>query len=335
MTFQWPVALLALLLVPGWFLAARAIDERRRARLAGLGGLAREAGGGVRRGAGAVRLTGVLVGLALVVLAIALARPAATIATPRVEGTLMLTFDVSASMAADDVSPTRMEVAKATAKAIVERQPPGVVVGVVAFSDAGLAVQAPTSDQTTVVEAIDRLAPTRGTSVGQGIVAALNAISAAESDTPPSYYSNRSAPPSQPPAPVPAGSHDGAAIVLLSDGENNERPDPMGAARQAADLGIRIITIGVGTTAGATLDLDGFRVRSALDEGALKNLADLTAGSYTPAASLDPGTVYDGLARHLVLRDESLELTAVFGAAGLVLLLAATVLSLARTGRLP
>ena len=338
MTFQWPVLLLAVLLVPAWFLAARAIDGRRRARLAGLGGLAREAGGvagAAPRGAATTRLTTILVAIVFVILAVALARPQATISAPRIEGILVLTFDVSASMAADDVAPTRMEVAKAAAKTIVERQPPGVVVGVVAFSDAGLAVQAPTSDVAAVLAAIDRLAPSRGTSVGQGILAALGAIARAESDTPPSYYSKRSAPPTEAPPPVAPGSHDGAAIVLFSDGENNERPDPMGAAQTAADLGIRIVTIGVGTTAGATLDLDGFRVQSALDEDALKNVADLTAGTYEPAASVEPGAVYDQLSRHLVLRDESLELTAVFGAAGLILLLVATGLSLARSGRLP
>ena len=283
MTFGWPILLLAVLLVPAWLLAARAIDGRRRARLAGLGGLAREAGGGAsagatgRRGAATARASTILVAIAFVILAVALARPAATISTPRIEGTLVLTFDVSASMAADDVAPTRMDVAKAAAKTIVGAQPPGVVVGVVAFSDAGLAVQTPTSDEAAVL----------------------------------------------------------AAIVLFSDGENNERPDPMGAARQAADLGIRIVTIGVGTTAGATLDLDGFRVQSALDEDALRNVADLTAGTYEPAASVTPGAVYDQLSRHLVLRDESLELTALFGAAGLILLLVATVASLARSGRLP
>jgi Ca-activated chloride channel homolog len=334
-TFQWPVLLVAVALVPVWLLAARTIDRRRAARLTALGGLGREAGGATRPGRATARVATILVGAAFVILAIALARPQATVSTPRIEGTVMLTFDVSASMAAADVAPTRMEVAKAVAKTIVERQPPGVVVGVVAFSDAGLAVLPPTADQPAVRAAIDRLAPSRGTSVGQGILAALAAIAQAESDTPASYYSNRSAAPTETPAPVAPGSHDGAEIVLLSDGENNERPDPLDAAKTAADLGIRIVTVGVGTTAGATLDLDGFRVQSALDEAALRAVSDTTAGAYEPAASVDPGAVYDQLSRHLVFRDESLELTALFGAGGLVLLLAATVVSLARAGRLP
>jgi Ca-activated chloride channel homolog len=335
MTFEWPTLLIAIGLVPLGVLAARAIDARRRRRVAGLGGLGRAATGPGRDGGRTGRIAATLVVFVFVLLAFALGRPAATISLPRVEGTLVLAFDVSASMAASDVAPTRMEVAKAAARTIVERQPPGVVVGVVAFSDAGLAVQTPTSDQATVLAAIDRLAPSRGTSLGQGILAALGAIAQAESDAPAGYYSNRSAAPTATPAPVAPGSHDAAAIVVFSDGENNERPDPMSAAQTAADRGIRILTVGVGTAAGTTLDLDGFRVQSALDEAALRQVSDLTTGTYQAADALDPSAVYDQLTRHLVVRDEALELTALVAAAGLVLLLGSTILSLARTGRLP
>ena len=335
MTFQWPILLVAVALVPLGLLATRRIDDRRRRRLAGLGGLGRTTGGPARDRGRTSRVASLLVAFAFVLLAVALARPQASVSLPRIEGTLMLTFDVSASMAADDVAPTRMEVAKAAATKIVEGQPAGVVVGVVAFSDAGLAVQTPTSDQATVLAAIRRLAPSRGTSLGQGILAALGAIAQAESDTPASYYSNRSAEPTATPAPVAPGSHDAAAIVLFSDGENNQRPDPMSAAQTAADLGIRIVTVGVGTAAGTTLDLDGFRVQSALDEAGLRQVSDLTAGTYQAADAVNPAAVYDQLARHLVVRDEALELTALVAAAGLAILLGATVLSLARTGRLP
>jgi Ca-activated chloride channel family protein len=238
-------------------------------------------------------------------------------------------------MAADDVTPSRMEAAKAAAKAIVDRQPPGVVIGVVAFSDAGLTVQEPTSDPATTIGTIDRLGPTHGTSLGQGILAALGAIQQAESDTPAGYYSNRSAPPTPIPAPVAPGSHAAAAVVLFSDGENNERPDPLGAATVAANEGIRILTIGVGTAAGTTLDLDGFRVQTSLDEALLQQVADTTAGTYQPATQLNPGAVYDQLAKHLVARDEDIELTALVAGAGLLLLVLGVGLSLVRTGRLP
>jgi Ca-activated chloride channel family protein len=273
--------------------------------------------------------------VAFVCFAIALARPQATLSLPHVEGTLILTFDVSGSMAADDVDPSRMEVAKAAAKAIVDRQPPGVVIGVVAFSDAGLTVQPPTAEAGTVLQTISRLGPTHGTSVGEGILAALDAIQQAETDTPAGYYSNRSAAPSDTPAPVAPGSHDAAAVVLFSDGENNEQPDPVAAAAIAANRGIRIVTIGVGTVGGTTLDLDGFRVQTALDEGTLKQVAALTSGTYEPATHLDAAGVYDQLSRHLVTRDEALELTAPVAGIGLLLLIGGVALSLARTGRLP
>ena len=333
MTFLWPPALLAIALVPLGMLAARRIDDRRRRRLAGLGGLGRAAVS--PGGRGVDRLAKACVVVAFVAFGVALARPQATVSVPRVEGTVVLTFDVSGSMAADDVAPTRMESAKAAAKTLVERRPAGVVIGVVAFSDGGLAVQTPTDETARVVAAIDRLAPSRGTSVGQGILATLGAIERAETDTPSSYYSNRSAPPSEAPAPVAPGSHEAAAIVLFSDGENNERPDPLSAAQAAADRGIRIVTVGIGTTAGTTLDLDGFRVQTRLEEDALRQVADLTAGTYRPAAELDPAAVYDGLARNLVARDEAIEVTALVAGAGLILLTAGVLLSLVRLGRLP
>src|SRR5436190_1769953 len=283
MSFIWPPLLLAVLLVPLGIWAARRIDERRRARLAALGsnlgrGGAAAVGSPTRSTSRRVAdaLPAALVTAALVLFAVALGRPQATVALPRVEGTLVLTFDVSASMAADDVSPTRMEAAKAAATKIVEQQPPGVVVGVVAFSDAGLSILPPTSEQGAVLQAIDRLAPSRGTSLGQGILASLGAIAQAKSDTPSSYYSNRSAPPTPQAAPVGPGSQSATEIVVLTDGENNERPDPYAASMVAAGQGIRIVTIGVGTTAGTTLDLDGFRVQTALDEDLLKQVAAMT-----------------------------------------------------------
>ena len=345
MTFQWPWGLLAVLLVPLGLVVARRIEAGRRERLAALGNLGLALGAGAAAGARAAgaarsatraeRVGGALVIAAFGLLAVGLARPAATVSLPRIEGTLVLTFDVSASMFADDVKPTRMDVAKDVAKRIVAAQPPGVVVGVVAFSDGGLSIQVPTADGASVLAAIDRLVPARGTSVGLGISAAVTAIEKAESDTPASYYSNRSAPPSPSPEPVAPGSHDQAAIVVISDGENNARPDPLVAAQAAADRGIRILTVGVGTTAGTTLELDGFRVQTALDEATLRQIADITAGTYQPAADVQPGAIYDGLARHLVARESSVELTGVVAAAALILLLAGVGLTLARTGRLP
>jgi Ca-activated chloride channel family protein len=339
--------LLCLLLIPAGVVAARAIEDRRRRRAAallgsGMAGISTAGAAGAalgrRRARRSVRavLPGALLVVAFVLLVVALARPQATVALPRPEGTLMLTFDVSGSMAATDVQPTRLDTAKAVATSIVQRQPPGVVIGLVAFSDAGITVKPPSSNQADVLAAINSLAPARGTSVGQGILATLDAITKASAATPPDYYSNRSPAPTVTPAPVPPGSDASTAIVLLSDGENNERPDPLQAAQLAASRGIRIEVIGIGSATGADLDLNGFRVHTALDSTALQQIADVTAGSYHEAdddASI--AAIYDSLQPKLVVRSEPLEVTALFAAAGITLLAVGAVLSLAWTGRLP
>jgi len=335
MSFLWPPLLVCLLLVPVGIVLAQAADRRRRRRLGDLGGVA---GPAARRPVRRIRdrLPAVLAVAAFVVLAVALARPQAAVSLPSAEGTVILAFDVSASMTATDLSPSRLEAAKTAATTFVEAQPPGVVIGVVAFSDSGLSVQPPTSDRAAVVAAIDRLTAGRGTSLGQGILASLTAIAQAESDTPAFYYSDRSPEPSPSPTPVPAGSHDSAVVILLSDGENTEAPDPVAAAQTAADRGIRIDTVGIGSPGGATLDLDGFQVHTQLDEATLQRIADLTDGSYYRAGDADQLTaVYAGLDPRVVFKTESIEITALVAVAGIALLLAAGVASLAWSGRLP
>jgi Ca-activated chloride channel family protein len=337
MTFLWPALLLAVLLVPLGILLVRRIERGRRGRVAALVGTRPGGSPAPRARRRLDRVAPALVAVGMVVLVVALARPQATLALPRLEGTLMLTFDVSASMGATDVAPSRMDEAKAAAKAIVDRQPAGVVIGVVAFSDAGLAVQAPTADAAKVQAAINRMVPTRGTSLGSGILASLDAIAKAAAGTPSDYYSNRSPAPSTSPVPVAPGSDASTMIVLFSDGENNVRPDPQAVAQAAADRGIRIVTVGVGTAAGATLDLDGFKVQSSLDEAALQQIADTTKGTYYAGADSAAAAtgVYDQLARSLVVRSEPLEVTAVVAGLGLLLVIAGVAVSLVRTGRMP
>ncbi len=339
MSFLSPQLLLLLVLVPLGVLAAGWIEQRRRARASALLGPPSGAGGtqGTHRSRRwRALLPGALVVIGFVVLVVAIARPQATVALPRPEGTVMITFDVSASMAATDLPPTRMQTAQAIASNIVKQQPPGVVVGLVAFSDAGIAVHAPTSDQADVLAAINRLTPSNGTSVGQGLIATLGAIAKAKADTPADYYSNRSPDPSSAPAPVPPGSDASTVIVLLSDGENTERPDPIQVAQQAADLGIRVVTIGVASAAGADLNLDGFTVHTQLDAATLQQIADITAGSYHAADDPDGiDAVYSDLQPRLVVRSEPLEITSLLAALGLALLVTGGVLSLAWGGRLP
>ena len=179
MTFIWPPMLLSLALIPIGVLLYWIIDRRRRRLLPTFGG-PEPAQGRSRRLAGLRRrIPPALMLCGLVVMSVALGRPQAVVALPREEGTVILAFDVSASMAATDLTPTRMEAARVAAKDFVARQPSGVTVGVVAFSDSGVSIQMPTDDQAAVDAAIDRLAPQRGTSLGQGIIASLNVLALA------------------------------------------------------------------------------------------------------------------------------------------------------------
>jgi Ca-activated chloride channel family protein len=335
-SFIWPPMLLSVALVPLGILLYLTIEERRGRRAAAHGGLGL-AQGRVRRPLGLRgRISPFLFVAAFTILAIALARPQAAVSLPRAEGTVILAFDVSASMTAVDIKPTRMDAAKAAAKAFVERQPAGVVIGIVAFSDAGLSVQVPSNDQAAVMAAIDRLSPGHGTSLGQGILAALNAVAQAESGTPADYYSNRSPQPSPSSTPVPPGSHSSAVIVLLSDGENNEQPDPLAVAQTAADRGIRIDTVGIGSVAGTTLDLNGFKVHTQLDEATLQGVARITDGTYYSAADATGlHAIYENLDTRLVVKSQQIEITALLAGAGILLLVAGGITSLAWLGRMP
>jgi Ca-activated chloride channel family protein len=341
-SFAWPWALLLLALVPLAAMGYLGLERRRRERLAALGGLGR-AVGGAQGGTGRDRWQPlrrwlpvglVLAGLATLV--VALARPQAVLGVPRQEGIVVLAFDVSGSMAADDMEPTRMEAAKAAASAFVARQPEGVIVGVVAFSDSGLSVQAPTSDQAAVLAAIARLHPERGTSLTEGIAAALDAIVATEDDAVQGYYTNRSPSPDATFVPVDPGSHGSAVVVLLTDGEATGDRDPLAGARTAADHGIRVHTVGVGSAAGAIIDVEGFRVHTQLDEPTLRAIAELTGGTYQVAASADELlAVYDALDTRLTFRSETLEVTALVAGLGLAWLVLGGVAGLAWLGRLP
>ena len=341
MTFIWPPMLLTVLLVPIGIGLYVALDRRRRSRLSSRGGIGL-AQGVTRRPTGVLgRVPSILAVAGLALMAVAMARPQAVISLPRVEGTVILAFDVSASMGAKDMTPTRIEAARAAAKDFVARQPSGITIGVVAFSDSGISAQAPTADQGEVVAAIDRLAPQRGTSVALGIAASLKAIAAAEAGPfANDYYSNSTpapdATPTPTPTPVPAGTHSPAVIVLLSDGENNESPDPLAAAQTAADQGVRIYTVGIGSAAGTTVDLNGFQVHTALDEATLQRISQISGGTYYNATDAQQlRSIYDNLDTQLVITPQLTEITALVAGLGLLALLAGAVSSLLWLGRMP
>lgn len=273
--------------------------------------------------------------LSLTILIIALARPQTEVSLPRIEGTVILAFDVSGSMAADDFKPTRIEAAKAAAQDFVERQPPTVQIGVVAFSDSGLSVQIPTYDQGAVLAAINRLAPQRGTSLANGIIASLTAI-ANNTGQETNYYSNLTPTPAPSPTPVPKGTYTSGAIVLLTDGENNENPDPFAAAQAAADRGVRIYTVGIGSAAGTNLHINGFTVHTQLDEATLQQISQITSGTYYNAETeQDLHEIYDHLNPQLVIKPEKTEVTPLFAGVSIFVLLIGGIISLLWFGRMP
>jgi Ca-activated chloride channel family protein len=345
MTFIWLPMLLWLLLVPLFVVVYIRMQQRRRRLAARYGhpGLVHDVTGrrlGVRR-----HIPSALFLVALTILIVALARPQTVLSLPRLEGTIILAFDVSRSMAADDLKPTRLQAAKTAARAFVQRQPPTVRIGVVSFSDGGYALQAPTNDQEAVLAAINRLPLQNGTSLAHGIEASLKALAVGTGHalTPAEggskslrLSSNGTQMPAPTPTPVPKGTFTSAAIVLLTDGENTQSPDPLAAARMAADRGVRIYTVGIGSTAGATLHIDGFTVRSRLDEHTLRQIAQLTGGAYYNAASTgDLRTIYATLDPQLMIKPQKTEVTSLFAGAGILVLMIGGTLSLLWLGRLP
>jgi len=327
MIFGSPWMLVLLLVVPAMvtaYISSRRKRERRTAALStqGLVATANQPQIGVRR-----HVPFGLFVLALTLLLVGIARPMTTVTTPKREGTVILALDVSNSMKADDIKPSRLEVAKAAARAFVEDQPPAVKVGIVAFGDGAVIVRTPTIEHAEVIKAIDRLSIEGGTSLGQGLVTALSAIAGKPITIDPEVLASDS-------AQVDIGYFGSTTIVLISDGEETSRPDPVSVAEVAAVAGVRIHTIGIGTEAGTVVQINGFSVATALDRGLLEEVASITDGSYYEG---DDAAGLTAISKTIDLRfkltSEHREVTGLFSAAGAVLLLIGALLSVLWFGR--
>lgn len=336
MTYIWSSLLYLLVLVP-LLLWLYFRSQRQRRDLAARYGSFGAANVATKNSAGMRRHVPAFIFLiAITILLVSVARPQAKVSLPKLNGTVILTFDVSGSMAADDVKPTRMEVAKAAATEFVKKQPANVLIGVVAFSDGGLQVQPPTNDRTQTLQTIYRLVPQRGTSLGNGILVALNTIAVSAGDKPFLNTNSSATPSTATPATTPTGWYPSSAIVVLSDGENNQDPDPTKAADVAVDLGVRVYTIGVGTTTGANLKVEGFTVFSQMDETLLQNISTTTGGIYYNASNKeDFSRIYSDLKPKLSVKTENIEVTSLFAGAGILFFLVAGALSLLWFGRVP
>jgi Ca-activated chloride channel homolog len=338
MSFLWPSMLAGLVFVPLLFFLYLMLGGRRRRLVSSFGSLD-QTGTSTGRPAGLSRhFPALLFFSGLTILIISMARPQAVISLPRVEGTVILLFDVSGSMAAEDIEPNRLEAAKAIASEFIQNQPSTVQIGVVSFSNSGFSIQTPTHDQQAIFAAIDRLKPQSSTSLGQGILASLNAI-AINAGAEPLGISPHSAleePDDETQIELPEGDFSNSLILLLSDGENHEATDPAFAALAALERNVRIYSVGVGSLQGTALEVDGFIVHTQLDEGTLRQVSELTGGAYYHAADeAELKAIYSDLSPQLVVKSESMEVTSVFAGASLLVFLSGMAFSMIWFRRAP
>ena len=328
MSFIWPWILVSLLAMPACIFLYVRLQRKRSRDAASLGTM-----GAVREGTAALagrrrHVPPIIFLIAVALLALASARPQLTLPLPRMEGTVMLAFDVSSSMAADDVEPTRMDAAKLIARNLVDRRPGSARIGVVAFGEGGLVVQPPIDDDEALYATIDRLVPYSGTSLGRGILTALNVVS------PESGFS--SGEPALVDGTAPRSAFAPAIIVLLTDGENTDPPDPIEVAQMAIERGVRVFTVGLGSKDGTTIEIDGFNLFTQMNEPVLQEIALLTEGVYFRIEDIeDLPSVYDQLETEFVVESREVEVTSAFGGVSALLLLVGGALSLLWFGRMP
>ena len=342
MSLSWPWALLALLAVPlviavwWWTQRRRRRDAVRVTSIA----LVRAALPGRSRWRRLIPAALLLLGLA--VLAVGAARPQATVRVPSSSGTIMLALDVSGSMCSTDVHPNRITAAENAASAFIKSEAGGPRIGLVAFAGTAGVIVPPTTDTATLLRALTTLSTSQGTAIGQGILTSLDAIAQVD------------------PSVAPTGAHPASArgyakdvIVVLTDGSNNAGVDPPTAARQAAARGVRVFTIGYGTTNPAPLVCSrsqvgggigggfgggfpggfpgGFGGRNPLvaDYGALRQIAGATGGKFYRAQSADQlKAALGSLSGTFTIIRERVDLAAWFAGFGGLLVATALALSL-------
>lgn len=281
--------------------------------------------------------------LAMIVTLVALARPAMKLTLPSMQQTVILAVDVSLSMSAADVMPDRITAAQAAARAFVAERPADTRLGLVAFGGNAVLVQPPTSNREDLLAAIDRFELQRGTATGSALYASLAALmpeagidlqaldfnwdSLRRPSRGPSPYAMRK-PTMNAVTPVPPGSYDHGAIILMSDGAKTIGPDPLEAARTLADRGVKVFTVGFGTKQGTTVGGDGWSVFVRLDEETLQSIANITHGAYFHAGTAEElQKVYRALNARLVSETKDHEITAFLAAAAALLLVMCVVLS--------
>ena len=328
MTFASPEWLLGSLLLPVVVVAYALARRKRRQRTAALAVQGLFTTGLARGRSWRLHVPFALFLVALALLVVASARPMTTVKTPRREATVVLAIDVSNSMAATDIKPSRIGAAKVAAEDFVRDQPAGVQIGVVSFGPSAVIVQPPSFDHAAVLKAIEHLSLGGGTSLASGILTSLDAIAGK------TLIINKASLDQDNSANVNIGYYGGATIVLISDGEDTTQAGPVTMARLASSAGVRLQTIGVGTVAGTTVKIDGFSVATAMDPQILEAVASVSNGSYHQGGDLSGlKAISKTIDLHFTVVTKYTEVTALFAAAAALFLVAGALISVMWFGR--
>ncbi len=348
MNFLWPEFLWLLLVAPllvllyVWLLKRKKKTALRYASLS----IVREAMGtsqSLKR-----HLPPALFLLALLALILAAARPMAVISLPSQQETIILAMDVSGSMRATDVQPNRLVAAQNAAKSFIADLPRNVRVGIVAFAGTAQVVQPATLSREDLVVAIDKFQLQRATAIGSAIVVSLAELFPDAGIDVGAMTYGRERPrgvaldkagtekeAKKEFVPVAPGSYTSAAIILLTDGQRTTGVDTLEAAKMAADRGVRVYTVGVGTVDGETIGFEGWSMRVRLDEETLKAVATRTQAEYFYAGTAENlKKVYQTLNSRLTVVKKETEVSALLALVGALLALLSAGLSLAWFNRI-
>ncbi len=334
MSFIWPFMLSTLILIPIFIgLYLRLLSQRKKAAsaLGPLGIFQSRSGNspGRRR-----HIPPLLFLFSLIFLLFGLARPEMVVSLPRIQGTVILAFDVSNSMTAEDLAPTRIDAAKAAAQEFVKNQPSTIQIGVVAFSNGGLVIQPPTENKADILAAIDRISPQGGTSLGQGIFSSLNAISGEPIKIDANTLEAGNLPDNL--EALQLEDFSSAVVILLSDGEDTGNVDPLTIAQIAAESGVRIYPIGIGSAEGTVIQVDGYNILTQLNETPLKEIANITNGKYLYAEDEEAlQEIYENVDLQLTIDGEKTEITSLIAGISAIFLLIGGILSMIWFGRVP
>ena len=340
MNFLWPEALWLLVMLPvlvGVYVWLLRRKRKAAVRYANLGMIKEAMGAGskVRR-----HVPPALLFLALAALAVAMARPVAIVTLPTQKQTIVMALDASGSMRAKDVEPSRLVAMQNAAKQFVSEASPRTKIGIVTFAATASLVQPPTDDREAVIAAIDRIQLQRATATGSGLIVSLATLFPDAGFDVSTAVFGRDAPRSGPIGeakkdpkkdfkPAEPGSYSGAVVILLSDGQRTTGPDPIEIAKMAADRGVRVYTVGFGTTSGEIIGFEGWSFRVRLDEETLKTVALMTRGEYFYAGTAaDLKKVYQTLNSRLSLEKKETEITALFSGVAALFAMLSGLLSL-------